>query len=221
MKRFALTVALVMTATLALPAQAGGGAALLYAPTEEVNGMALAEHLGAWQVWINSIPKQINPTRHPNNDQNCTLHNGVIFLASNDRDWSCDVPANTPVGFTAPLATWECSTAEGHGETWEELIRKCKGLFYRDISRRTFNVVLTIDGQLVRGDRRWVVTTAGEIIDFPENNMWGVEPGPSNSASKGFFFILRGLSAGTHTISAVGIDSVYGTFTSEMVLEVV
>jgi len=225
MKRFAILIALVMTAALALPAQAGGGAALLFSPTEKVDGMTLAEWHGAWQIWIQGIPKPINPERHPHNNQNCALQSsGMIFLASstgNGDPVTCSIPADTPVGFTAPLATWECSTAEGLGETFEDLTRKCTGLFYRDISKRTFNLIITIDGELVRGDRRWVNTTPGEIVVFPENNLWGVEAGPSNSVSKGFFFLLRPLSVGTHTISAVAIDKVYGRFTADWTLEVV
>lgn len=214
-----MLIAFVMAAALALPAQAAGGAALLFSPSETVGGLTLAQWHGAWQMWINGIPKPINPERHPNNGQNCSLQNGVIFLASSGKV-TCSIPADTPVGFTAPLATWECSTAEGLGGSIEDLTRKCTGLFYRDISRRTFNLVLTVDGELVRGDRRWVNVTPGEVIDFPENNLWGVEPGPSNSVSKGFFFLLRPLSIGTHTIRATSLDDSYGTFRAAWTLEV-
>ncbi len=182
--------------------------------------MTLAQWHGAWQIWINGTPKPINPAHHPNNNQNCSLHDGVIFLASTPADITCSIPSDTPVAFAGLLATWECSTAEGLGSSFDELTRKCTGLFYRDISRRTFNLILTIDGELVRGDRRWVNVTPGEVIDFPENNLWGVEPGPSNSVSKGFFFLLRPLSVGTHEISAKAVDDNFGTFSAVWTLEV-
>ena len=220
MKRFAILVALVMTATLALPASAGGGAALLYAPTEKVNGLTLAEWLGKWETWIWEIPRPINPERHSDNGQNCALVDGVVFLASIGAD--CEIPANTPVAFTAPLATWECSTAEGLGETFEELTRKCTRFFYRDIRRDIFQLSLTIDGELVRGDRRWVTTTPGEVIDFPENDLClCAEPGLSNSVTRGFFFITRPFSVGTHTIRAKALDDDLGKLSAVWTLEVV
>ena len=50
----------------------------------------------------------------------------------------------------------------------------------------------------------------GEIIEFPDDNIWGADPGPSKSVTKGFVFILRPLGEGRHRIVVEVAHDVFG-----------
>jgi hypothetical protein len=205
----ALLVALSTIVPLALPISAGGGSAL-YSPTEVVGGTTLAGWQGAYQIWLNEIPRTVNPLRHPNSPRNCESVDGMVFLGPAGAD--CVVPPDTPAAFTGAWSFWECSTAEGMGATFAQLRRRCIRNFDRDLDPRLFEQDVVIDGQLVHADRRWISVTPGEMIDFPEENLWSAEPGPSRSVTKGFLFILRPLSEGIHTIRLTIRDEIIGRF---------
>ena len=64
-------------------------------------------------------------------------------------------------------------------------------------------------------------TTPREIIDFPEDNIWGAVPGPSKSVTKGFLFILRPLEEGAHRIVIHIVDAVFGEYRFVWRLDVV
>jgi hypothetical protein len=206
---FVTLVGLVVLVPFAAPAAAGGGSAL-YRPDELVDGSSLAEWQGAYQIWLNEIPRPVNPLRHPKSPRNCELVNGMVFLGP--AGGNCAIPMDTPAAFTGAWSFWECSTAEGLGETFDQLRRRCERNFDRDLNPRFFQQDVRIDGELVWADRRWITVTPGEVIDFPELNLWGAEPGPSNSVTKGFLFILRPLSEGTHTIRLKVVDEHIGRF---------
>jgi hypothetical protein len=57
-----------------------------------------------------------------------------------------------------------------------------------------------IDGKRLHRVRRSIFRTPGEIVDFPQRNIWGAEPGPSKSVTKGFLIVLRPLDPGLHTV---------------------
>ena len=61
----------------------------------------------------------------------------------------------------------------------------------------------------------------GEIIDFPEDNIWDGEPGPSTSVTTGFMFILRPLDEGAHRVVVNIVDDVLGEFRWVWKLEVI
>lgn len=196
----AATVALAM----GVPASAdhGGAAAQkLYPPDAEPFGWGQAEWQGAYQVWFNEIPVPQNPGVHPESPLNCAeQRNGkVVFLGPSGAD--CTVSDEAALVVTPAFGFWECSTAEGHGETWAELRACAKNNFARDLDPDLYHQNVYIDGKRLLHQRDWVThTTPGEIIDFPKNNIWGAEPGPSRSVTKGFLFILRPLSPGSHRI---------------------
>jgi hypothetical protein len=196
----AATVALA----IGVPASAdhGGVAARkLYPPHAEPFGMSYAEWQGAYQIWLNEIPAPDNPIIDPASPLNCAeQRNGkVVFLGPSGAD--CTVSDEAALVFTGAYGFWECSTAEGLGDTWAELRSCAKNNFARDLDPDLYHQNVYIDGKRLRHQREWVThTTPGEIIDFPDPNIWGAEPGPSKSVTKGFLFILRPLTEGKHRI---------------------
>ena len=178
----------------------GGGGRFVFPADSSPRGLTYPQWHGLYQIWLNEIPASENPLLDPLSPRNCEPMRGgdVVFLGSFGAD--CSVPAGTPL--VVGTASWECSTAEGLGETFRQLRRCANENFDRDFSPEIFYQKVLIDGVHLKRSRRWVSVTPGEIIDFPEDNIWDAEPGPSRSVSKGFLFVLRGMSPGEHVVFA-------------------
>jgi hypothetical protein len=206
-----LFAAAAIAISIGVPASADhGGAAAekLYPPASEPFGWSHAEWLGAYEVWLNEIPTRQNPYPHPDSPLNCAEQRGgkVVFLGPVGAD--CTVPDDAALVLSH--VGWECSTAEGLGETWAELQACARDNFERDFGPDVLEQSVYIDGKRLRHQRDWVVRSPGEIIDFPQNNIWDAEPGPSKSVSKGFLFILRPLSEGEHRIVVEAVHDEFG-----------
>ena len=210
-----------LTVAMGVPASAGGDGATrrVYPPDGEPFGMSYAEWHGAYQIWLNEIPTRLNPLVDPLSPRNCEVQPGgdVVFVGSFGAD--CALPEGAAI--VIGTASWECSTAEGLGDTFAELRQCARESFERDFGPEQFHQRLLIDGEHLRYTRRWITTTPGEIIDFPKNNIWDAKPGPSKSVSEGFLFILRPLREGTHRIVAKVTSSTIGDFTVVWKLHVV
>ena len=204
MRRALVFIASAMLAlAIGVPASADHGGAvarILYPPDAEPFGMSYAEWQGAYQIWLNEIPAAENPIIDPASPLNCAeQRNGnVVFLGPSGAD--CIVSDEAALVFTGAYSFWECSTAEGLGETWAELRACARTNFARDLDPEVFHQSVFIDGRRLRHHRDWIDITPGEIIDFPDPNIWEAEPGPTRSVTKGFLFIVRPLSEGTHRI---------------------
>ena len=118
------------------------------------------------------------------------------------------VPEGAPV--LVPLFGWECSTAEGLGDTYRQL-RRCAGRnFLNDFDPDSFRVRVNVDGERIRNARRWTFTSPKLIIDFPRENLWGAVPGPSKAVSKEVDLILKPLVEGDHKVVLRVSSSVFG-----------
>ena len=172
----------------------------LFPPDSLPYGMTYPEWQGAYQIWLNEIPAPENPNVDPSSARNCELQPGgdVVFLGGWGAD--CTIPEGAAVAFSPGLGFFECSTAEGLGETWRELRTCARENFAALLGPDVYHQRVRIDGERLVHQRQWVSHTPGEIIDFPEENLWGAEPGPSRSLTKGFLFILEPLDEGTHRI---------------------
>jgi hypothetical protein len=204
-----LAVAATCVLGLTVSAHAGAARHFLFAPDASPYGKSLAEWEAAYQIWVNEIPVGQNPRIDPSSPRNCELQdNQVVFLGGFGAD--CTIPEGVGVAFTPALGFWECSTGEGLGDTYRELRRCAWHRFGRDLDPHVYHQRIWIDGHRLRHQRRWVTLTAGEIVDFPKHNIWGAEPGPSKSVTKGFMFVLRPLSEGPHRIRWVLHHDVLG-----------
>lgn len=210
----AMVVALMMTWT---------GSALATTPTEDQfyppdsspGGMTLGAWQGLYQIWLNEIPLGQNPLFHPNGPRNCELQPGnVVFLGASGSD--CDIPAGAAMAFSTTF--WECSTAEGLGDTWSELRHCAVDNFRTDFSAA--GLTMKVDGYKLLHQRRWTSITPGEIIRFPKNNIWGADPGKSKSVTKGLFYVLKPMSSGDHHVRFHVNDVNFGTFNVDWWLHV-
>jgi hypothetical protein len=191
----------------------------LFSPHSAPYGRSYQEWYAEYQEWLNEIPTPANPLTDPASPENCDVEDGrITFIFDGAK---CKVSKDKAVAFTG--AFWECSTAEGLGDTYAELRRCAVENFEKDLTPDVLQFTIRIDGQIVRNPRRWTVITPipSDLINFPEDNIWGAEPGPSKSVTKGQFYILRPLSAGTHMIRVNGHAEGFGDFTVTYQLRVV
>jgi hypothetical protein len=206
-KAFARVIALGVAVASGLPASAAAERPV-YPPDAIVRGMTYAEWGGTFSIWLQEIPAPVNPVNDPLSPRNCDVQPGgrAVFVAGPGAD--CAIPDDAAVVFGT--FAWECSTAEGQGETFVQLRQCAKENFARDFNPEAIDQRLLIDGARLQHLRRWVVTTPGEIVNLPENNIWGVEPGRTKSVTKGWLFILRPLDEGTHRIVYRVTESAFG-----------
>jgi len=208
--------AAALAISLGAPASAdhAGGAGLaarkLYPPSAEPFGSSQAEWLGAYITWLLEIPTPKNPLVHPDSPLNCAEQRGgrVVFLGTQGAD--CTVSKDAALVFTP--GAWECSAAEGLGDTWAKLRACARDNFDHDFGPELYHQSVYIDGKRLRHQRDWVVRSPGELIDLPDDNLVGAEPGPTESVTKGFLFILRPLDEGRHRIVVDAVDEVFGEF---------
>ncbi len=188
--------------------QPGGVSRLIRHPY----GTTYPQWQGAYQIWLNEIPAPENPLFDPLSPRNCELQPGgdIVFLGGIGAD--CSVSSDVALALSPALGFFECSTAEGLGETWRELRTCARENFAANINPDLYHQKVRIDGERLVHQRRWVSHTPGEIIDFPDENIWGAEPGPSRSLTKGFLFILEPLEPGEHRIVVIANDEVVGDF---------
>ena len=132
----------------------------------------------------------------------------VVFVGAVGAD--CSIPAGSPI-LVSPIG-FECSTAEGLGDTFAEL-RRCAVENFKQISSPdTLRIRLKVDGERVPHLRKWTFVSPGEIVDLPEDNLWGVEPGPTKSVTKAFSLMVRPFFDGTHKVVVTGEDQFIGRF---------
>lgn len=180
----------------------------IFPPSSRPFGMSYARWEGAYQIWYNEIPTPENPLADPGSPRNCEVNGPVVFLGANGAD--CPVPEGKALVLSDGF--WECSTAEGLGTTFRALRRCAIDNFAHDLGRDALSLTLRIDGKRVPHPREWTVVSPGEIITFPDDNLWGAVGGPSKSVTKGILWILRPLPVGRHVLRIHAVDQVFGTF---------
>jgi hypothetical protein len=158
-----------------------------------------------WIEWLVELPVPRNPAVHP---ENCARLNvgRVLFLGPNGG--TCTIPANKAV-LISPSG-WECSTAEGLGDTYAELRRCAVENFRRDFGRDVFRLDITVDGRPIGHERAFHFLTPNSVIDFPRNNLFGARPGPSKAVTMLFAYMLKPFPPGTHTIRVHVVDGALG-----------
>jgi hypothetical protein len=190
----------------------------VFPPESEPYGKDYEEWAGGWVEWLVEIPLDAHPAVNLTPKTCRTDQEGGVWFVP-VAPGTCHVPEGKAI-LLSP-AGWECSTAEGLGETYQELRRCARNNWKRDFGRDVLKVRIHIDGRLVRTIRAYTFLTEGEVIDFPAQNLFDAQPGPSKSVTKGIFFMLRPLSRGVHTLRVQYDDEVQGDATFEETLRVV
>jgi hypothetical protein len=204
MKRVFASVA-VMCLVLAAtgPALADQG---VFRPSAEPYGQDYEEWYGQYMTWLQEIPASENPLFDPSSPLNCEAFGQVVFLGPSGAD--CTMPEGKAVAFSPFF--WECSTAEGLGETFLELRKCARQNWALDFDPAIFRFTVRIDGKRLVNPRRWTFETPGEIVLFPDDNIWGAPGGLTKSVTKGLFYIIQPLAEGQHEIRVHADHQVFG-----------
>lgn len=182
----------------------------VFAPSAAPFGKTYARWFSRYMIWMQEIPVPSNPIVDPNSPRNCESHGRVVFASPTGTGDGCTIPEGK--GFAFSPAGFECSTAEGNGETFRELRRCAVEGFAATAGPDVLRLTVRIDGKKVEHPRRWIVVTPGEIVNLPDENIWGAPGGLTKSRTKGFFFIIKPLDEGRHLIRVHFNDAVLGEF---------
>ena len=175
-------------------AHPGGHSHKVFAPTSHPYDLGYSRWLARWAKWIQETPNRDFPG--PNSPSNCDVHGRAVFMGPLGSA-GCTIPAEKLVA-VQPFLQYECSTAEGNGETYRQL-RRCavkgfRGLFGRDNA----SVHVRVDGKRLERPRRWTITSMGRVVDLPRDNIWDAPPGPTKSIMHGLFYLVKPLGPGDH-----------------------
>jgi hypothetical protein len=204
MKRV-IAAAAVMCLVIAVPGPALADQGV-FRPSAHPYGQSYEHWYAEHMTWLQEIPASENPFFDPSSPLNCESFGKVVFLGPSGAD--CTIPEGQSVAFSPFF--WECSTAEGLGETFLELRKCARQNFANDFGPAVFRFTVRIDGKRLVNPRRWTFETPGEVVVFPDDNIWFAPGGPTKSVTKGFFYILQPMIPGQHEIRVHGDHQVFG-----------
>ena len=151
-----------------------------------------------WQ-WLLPIPANKNPMtdttgEHCGEGQNSTSQVFfLVFSGGGSAVRTCDVPAGKAI--LVPVNVVECSFAEMNVKTEEEL-RRCA----EEDESSNPGLFLSVDGKQFKDLKTYRVHSRAFDTNFPENNIFAAEPGPTRAVSDGYWIILEPLTPGQHEI---------------------
>ncbi len=181
-------------------------------PWSEVHGLTYAEWSQAWWQWLISIPIDQNPGLDPDGSFVALNQSGPVwFLAPNYGQGQVDVRyATIPQGrmLFIDLAAFVGCPAIGDPSDPAEL--------YAVLAASVDAIeelVFEVDGRPLRNLADYRVQSPLFELTFPENNVFGVEPGAYYpAAADGYYAMLAPLSVGRHTIHIfTDFGEIFGT----------
>jgi hypothetical protein len=155
-----------------------------------------------WWQWALSIPADINPLLDQTGE-NCDVNQSgpVWFLVGTQggpAERRCTIPEGMAIFF--PIIN-------GYGSYAENPLTKTESEL-RALSKSTFDQVrvveATIDGVKLANLENHRVQSPLFNFTYPQNNIGGVPPGPSQAVAEGYWVMLHPLAAGEHTIQFRG-----------------
>lgn len=189
-----------------VPADAGTGLAKaaelpgVIPPGAMVAGRSYAEWSAAWWQWLISIPIPENPGLDTDGSLVALNQSGhVWFLAPNYGMGQVDVRyATIPPGtmLFVDIAAYVGSEVIGDPADPDELRAVISAAIDAIVE-----VSFTVDGQPLADLAPYRVRSPLFPLEFPENNVFGVEPGTYfPAAAEGYYAMLAPLAVGEHTI---------------------
>ncbi len=183
-------------------------------PDSKPLGLSYGQWSARWWQWVLSMPADANPLTDTaacsaGQSGQVWFLGGTFTATPPDPDVpevvigkaerECIVPSGTFLFF--PILNAEASTAEGNGETADEL--RAVAEFLMD---HAVDLEATIDGTPVQALDRYRAQSPGFTYGpLPENNLFALPEGTTSLAvSDGFFLMLAPLPVGEHTIHFSG-----------------
>jgi len=170
-------------------------------------GTPYNEWTSKWWVWLISVPVSESPAADTTG-QYCARNQAgpVWFLAGTFQGSAvrtCEIPASKGILF--PVFNVECSFAEYPNLKSDSELSQCA----RDAIDSVTFVQASIDGIQIQNISR--IQSPPFDVTFTEQNIFGVQAGPTRAVSDGFWIFLQPLSPGNHQINFKGAVVDYTT----------
>lgn len=163
-------------------------------------GTPYAEWTSRWWTWLISIPLSESPAADSTGQYCATNQEGPVWFLAGTFQGSavrtCEIPSGKAILF--PVFNAECSFAEYPNLRSDSELSQCAR---EAIDPVTF-VQASVDGMPLQNISR--VQSQPFNATFPEENIFGVQAGPTRAVSDGFWIFLQPLSPGNHQINFRG-----------------
>ena len=188
------------TPDTSVAATAATAAVEILPPDEPFAGLTRGEWDARQWQWLVSMPVDVNPGDDTTGDRCGYGQSGPVFFvigSGGGGDRTCVVAEGTAIYVV--VATVECSTVEAppfFGRTEDEL-RACATAdmdLVTDVSARVNGVDVANLDTYRTGSPLFTLT-------FPDNNIFGVEPGVAHAVSEGFSFVIAPPPPGRYEIN--------------------
>jgi hypothetical protein len=175
----------------------------IFPPDSRPYNKTYAQWTVDWWTYLITIPKETSPAGD-NSGALCGLNqnnSNVWFLVGTfggAAERKCTIPQHRSIIF--PIINNECSVLEFPTLKTESELTSC--------AKQPMDKVvlhLSIDGQEIQNLSSYRVTSPIFNVIFPSNNVFGVEGGPTQAVSDGYFVMLKPFSPGNHIIKFSGI----------------
>jgi hypothetical protein len=155
-----------------------------------------------WCKWFYSIPKNTHPAIDTTGEYSSLNQTDpdLWFLAGSfgnivPIERRCVIPSGRAILF--PIIEKEDSFTEDTDlKTESELIRRCSNAM-----DQVLHVEAALDGQGIKPQR---ILSPIFDLDFPENNVYDIQPGRTRSVCDGYWIFLEPLQRGRHYIEFMG-----------------
>jgi hypothetical protein len=171
-------------------------------PDEPYAGLTRAEWDVRWWQWAVSMPEDVNPNFDTTGERCGYGQSGPVFFVpaqfgEPSSDVTCVVAEGTALYVTAAVV--ECSTVEPppfFGRNEAEL-QACTSAIVDEAE----GFLATVNGQEVPDAASYRTITPMFSLTFPENNIFGTEPGVANAVAETFSFIIAPPLPGEYVIT--------------------
>jgi len=190
----------------------GNGNQGVFPPDSEPYGLMYGDWTARWWQWAYALPTDDNPVAD-DSGKNCANNQSgsVWFLAGSfggKVTRECTIPSG--VGILVPIINIACDSATEPALDTEEKLEECA----KSDQDAVIEKAISVDGVEIGNLDRYRFQSPVFDLQFPENNIDGVEPQAAKAKSDGFWILLEPLPPGEHEIhfkAALGDPSDVGS----------
>lgn len=165
-------------------------------------GFSYGDWSAKWWQWLAPVTSSVNPINDKNGAVCAQGQSGPVwFLAGSlggHAERSCTVPAGKAIFF--PVLSAECSYAEDSTLKNEAQLRSCAANSVQGGIGHA-----TVDGVDIQNLPAYIVQSPVFNFTFPKDNIFGANPGPTQSVSYGTFIMLQPPTPGNHIVHFGGV----------------
>jgi hypothetical protein len=167
-------------------------------------GISYSDWTTRWWQWLLPIPVPENPAVDTTGEHCGVRQNGSVwFLAGTSGGKNvrtCTIPSG--VSILIPPLNSACSTAEFPSLKTEQELSECASNFQDQMKQIEF----ILDGNQFKGDDIPRIKSPLFNVTYPEDNIFGAPPGPTQAMSDGNWVFLKPLPRGEHVITSRGVS---------------